>query len=220
MNCLKCNKEFIFNDLSHKKRAFCSRECRAKDFKIAIKCTICNKFFLKFPKKIRTKFCSKECRYLFTSSLEKLKELFEKNVIKKDNCWDWNLFKDRDGYGKVTFNKKRISIHRASWIIHNGSIPEGLLVLHHCDNPSCSRPDHLFLGTTMDNKQDCISKRRLNPRQGENHPLSKLNEEQVVEIRNLLKNKILQKEIANKFNVAIETISDIKFKRTWKHIND
>lgn len=64
------------------------------------------------------------------------------------------------GYALVKFRKKPIGAHRASWIVHNGEIPEGYWVLHKCDNPLCINPDHLFLGKAKDNSCDMISKFR------------------------------------------------------------
>ena len=82
-------------------------------------------------------------------------------VIKTDGCWGWSgATKSAPGfrYGVLHTGPRGASreelAHRISWVLHNGPIPEGLLVLHHCDNPPCSRPDHLFLGTHEDNARD------------------------------------------------------------------
>jgi len=63
---------------------------------------------------------------------------------------------------QATFRGKCVGVHRASWEYHNGKIPNGLYVCHHCDNPKCFRIDHLFLGTPKDNVQDMIKKKRDN----------------------------------------------------------
>lgn len=78
-------------------------------------------------------------------------------------CWVWKASKQRHGYGQIgrcNGTGKYIISSRASWILHIGSIPDGLWVCHHCDNPSCVRPDHLFLGTVLDNARDRASKGR------------------------------------------------------------
>jgi hypothetical protein len=77
-------------------------------------------------------------------------------------CWEWTGHKMSSGYGQVNFNKKGWLTHRLFWTIFNGEIPNGLWVLHHCDNPSCVRPSHLFLGTNSDNQQDSVNKGRNN----------------------------------------------------------
>ncbi len=87
---------------------------------------------------------------------------FWKKVDKdlRNPCWIWLAAKDLEGYGFFWFKNKQVRSHRFSWEITHGKIPNGLFVCHHCDNPSCVRPDHLFLGTCQDNALDMISKGR------------------------------------------------------------
>ncbi len=85
---------------------------------------------------------------------------FFHKVDKASDCWGWLAGKDKDGYGKIKVSGKTVQAHRLSWNIHNGSVPEGVHVLHHCDNPSCVNPDHLFLGTHLDNMHDRDAKGR------------------------------------------------------------
>ena len=88
------------------------------------------------------------------------KWLFSKASGDPDGCWNFTGHKDRLGYGKVKFRGKRFLAHRAAYMITNGHLPEGLLVCHHCDNPSCINPQHLFLGTNYDNTMDAVRKGR------------------------------------------------------------
>lgn len=83
-----------------------------------------------------------------------------KFTILAGKCWEWNAGKFTDGYGCFHFEGKEIGAHRAAWRIHNGPIPNGALVCHHCDNPGCVNPDHLFLGTVTDNNHDRDKKGR------------------------------------------------------------
>ncbi len=81
-------------------------------------------------------------------------------------CWEWRAALHEHGYGimgKGPRSAGLIRAHRVSWLLFNGPIPDDLEVLHHCDNPKCVRPDHLFLGTQKDNIHDCISKGRNYP---------------------------------------------------------
>lgn len=84
---------------------------------------------------------------------------FEK-IRKTNDCWWWLAGKDKDGYGRIKVRGKTFQAHRFSWCIHNKKIPDGMSVLHQCDNSSCVNPEHLFLGTALDNNRDRDSKGR------------------------------------------------------------
>jgi len=82
-------------------------------------------------------------------------------------CWEWTMATNKAGYGIVGINRKSMLSHRASWIIANGPIPEGMDVLHKCDNRKCGNPAHLFLGNDLDNMRDRDSKGRNNQARGD-----------------------------------------------------
>lgn len=77
-----------------------------------------------------------------------------------DGCIEWKGARNPQGYGQKCIKGKRYRTHRLAWEWANGPIPEGLFVLHKCDNPPCCNPDHLFLGTQTDNMQDMLAKGR------------------------------------------------------------
>lgn len=85
---------------------------------------------------------------------------FWANTRQNKECWDWNGATFTDGYGAVSWRGVLRRAHRVAWEIANGPIAKGLLVCHHCDNPKCVRPEHLFLGTIQDNTHDMIQKGR------------------------------------------------------------
>lgn len=85
---------------------------------------------------------------------------FEK-VNKTSSCWLWTGALTGNGYGSFRFNGKTCSAHRFSYIHFNGEIPEGMIICHKCDTPSCVNPEHLQIGTHLDNNRDCIAKGRF-----------------------------------------------------------
>lgn len=140
-------------------------------------------------------------------------------------CWHWKASTRGKGYGQIrvgNISRKVIMAHRASWILHFGSIPDGLCVLHHCDRPQCTRPSHLFLGTRGDNHDDMKKKNR--GARGESHGLSKLTPEQVEEIRRRhvrgrrWKVAANSDELASEFGVSRKAINLIVNRKRWSHI--
>ena len=134
---------------------------------------------------------------------------FWSKVNKTDYCWEWTGWASLLGYGKFVIKNVSFSAHRISWLIHFGDIPEGLCVLHKCDNRRCIRSNHLFLGTHKDNTQDMYNKNR----QG-----SKLTEDIVLKIRSMYECGISQKEIMDYFDIPRTTIYSIVHRKTWVYI--
>jgi len=85
-----------------------------------------------------------------------------------NGCLEWTGNTDRKGYGLISVDGKNVATHRFSWTLTNGPIPDGMCVLHHCDDPPCCQTEptegypegHLFLGTIADNNRDMSAKRR------------------------------------------------------------
>jgi hypothetical protein len=100
---------------------------------------------------------------------------------------------------------------------YKGKIPDGLHALHHCDNPMCINPEHLFLGTNADNVADKMAKGRCKTGKGERHWKSKLTENDVIKIRTELKD-LDRCEIAKMYKVQPSAISKIRVERTWKGV--
>lgn len=143
-----------------------------------------------------------------------LAERFAFYVQKGDGCWEWRGPKTSLGYGKLCFNYKYLGAHRVSWELHRGPIGAGLFLCHKCDNPGCVNPDHLFLGTQMDNMRDKIAKGR--DLYGEKNTEAKLKECQV---REILRDTRSLKEIAADYDVSGTMIGFIKNGRKWKHVS-
>jgi hypothetical protein len=137
---------------------------------------------------------------------QSLSERFWSKVQKTDCCWNW-IGSITDGYGYFKVGGKTLKATRVSWELANGPIPEGLWMLHHCDNRKCVRPDHLFPGTQQDNVDDMMAKGRN---------FTKLTAENVAEIRFLRAGGMTQREIGERFNVTQSCIYLVLSRRLWK----
>lgn len=108
--------------------------------------------------------------------------------------------------------------HRYSWELHHGPVPDGLNVLHKCDNPPCVRPDHLFLGTDADNAADRDAKGRGSGAKGTRNANAKVNPEIVRQMRQWRKDGMLLKDIAALVHLSIGVTHSIVTGATWKHV--
>ena len=132
-------------------------------------------------------------------------------------CWNWSGKKHSSGYGMLYANGKKYYAHRVSYVIHIGDPVDDMHVLHKCDNPVCTNPKHLFLGTHKDNMLDRDRKGRC--AKGEGKPKSsKLSNKDVLEIRRLWSSGFKQQAIADAFGVKQPQISDIVNRKKWRHI--
>jgi hypothetical protein len=139
--------------------------------------------------------------------------------VQNNGCWNFLGNKDKDGYGVFGHGRnKQLRAHRASFEFHKKTSVANLLVCHSCDNPSCINPDHLFLGNPKENMQDMINKGRKANCKGSNHPLSKLDEIDVLFIRQERSFGKKLKDIANDYGITFQTVSDICRGKTWKHL--
>jgi hypothetical protein len=139
-------------------------------------------------------------------------------LILKTRCWVWTAYKCNRGYGQFKNHGKMEKAHRCAYAFKNGTLFQELCVCHKCDNPSCVNPEHLFLGTKLDNKLDCIRKGRLSPTRGESHPNVKLTVREVLDIRSRPSYFGINTHLAKEFGVKKSAISKIRTGRTWKNL--
>jgi hypothetical protein len=132
-----------------------------------------------------------------------------------DGCHPWTAATTSNGYGEFGGT----TAHRWGYINLIGVVPVGLSVLHHCDNPPCQNAAHWFLGTAADNAADKVSKGRQSRLQGTDHPMVKLTEQDVREIRNLYAHGLVTMyELARMYGVTRPAIGYIIRRKTWSHI--
>lgn len=144
---------------------------------------------------------------------------FWRHVDQAGPHWLWTGSTNSDGYGYWRCNNQLLAVHRVSWIIHFGSIPVDLDVLHSCDIRPCIYPQHLFLGTHQDNMHDMAIKGRAISHSGSANGNAILTEDLVREIKVMLASNVLTRTaIAKQTGVSVTTISRIALGRTWSQI--
>ena len=136
----------------------------------------------------------------------------------EDGCWEWNAFKNNDGYGKIRVAGKTLARHRVAYELWKGEIPDGMCILHSCDNPPCCNPAHLSIGTRDENNKQRKERGRgrTNPHRGEACNSSKLTEQQVLEIRAI--NNMSQSAIARMYGITQSNVFNIVSRKSWSHI--
>jgi HNH endonuclease len=130
-------------------------------------------------------------------------------------CWPWAGRCDR--YGIFTVGKRAVLAHRYAWTLATaGPVPDGLCVLHECDNPPCCNPAHLFLGTQLQNIED--RQRKGRQARGERINATKLTPEQVREIRERYAAGERQIPLAKEYGINHGTVSRIVNREFWEHV--
>lgn len=145
-----------------------------------------------------------------------LRERLAKKTHKTEGCWLFTGARSSNGYGNLWNGERLDKAHRVAYMLEKGPIPEGLYVMHTCDNPLCVNPEHLVAGTPKENSMDARRKGRI--AKGERVSNAKLTEATVVEIRTLYVQGATYRELAAQFGVVPSTIWRALYGDNWRHV--
>jgi hypothetical protein len=156
-------------------------------------------------------------------------EKVQKDDVNDRGCWRWTGAHGEFGHGHLSICRNGeqwlVQAHRVSYWLNVGDIPFGLWVCHHCDNPWCVNPRHLFIGTRSDNMRDCARKGRTAAQarpecmpRGESHGMVELTEKQVRDIRAAYASGATQVQLARRYKVGQPHISSIVLRKVWRHV--
>jgi HNH endonuclease len=136
-----------------------------------------------------------------------------------NECWPWTGCKSVWGYGRFAVGNTQKYAPRMMWFFENGKIPDAMSVLHHCDNPACVNPNHLYLGTQRQNMLDAYARKRKKPVcfQGADNPSAKLSDLEVEAARKMNDEGWSHGEIAKQFGLNRQTISNVCNYRSFTH---
>ena len=147
----------------------------------------------------------------------KIHNRFWSKVRKTNSCWLWTAATDDGGYGRFLFEGKNRHAHIVAWILTYGSVPEGNVVMHTCDVPYCVNPEHLQLGTQLDNIQDRVNKGRCFKPECELNSQAKLSQKQVDAIRDEYNTiKCTKRFLARKYNMSDSAVGRLLNGYTWR----
>lgn len=194
-----------------------------KSTKILRSCEVCGTTFAVLPSvlsKGHGRYCSMSCRKSWQTI--PLPKRFAAYVGEPDTngCTVWTGTKHTAGYGVIGTggrSGKTVLAHRLSYEITYGPIPPGLHVCHHCDNPPCVNPKHLFLGTDADNSDDKCNKGRMPI--GESRSYAKLTDESVRQIRaRYAAGGISQRALGREYGISSGIVSEVISRKRWTHV--
>ena len=153
-----------------------------------------------------------QAKETFASSFDK-----HYTIDEATGCHVWQRGRDAYGYGRLQIDGLQERAHRFAWKRAHGPIPPGCHLGHHCDNPPCCNPEHLFLGTNTDNRRDSVRKKRH--AHGERQGLSRLNSVDVERIRDIYRiGGNSQREIAQHLDMSQSQIGRILRGVCWGHV--
>ena len=151
---------------------------------------------------------------------KEIKDRFWEKVDSNDSdkCWNWTAGTQSKGYGSFGIgNGKTALAHRIAYELESEKIPEGMCIMHLCDNRLCCNPAHLRLGTIAENNRDMVMKGRQV--KGEDNGKSKLTRDSVIQMRSdYYDGKLTYENLADNFDVCKSTVRNVVTGKSWKHL--
>lgn len=153
-------------------------------------------------------FASKRLRANFWSRVD---------IRENDECWPWTGFLTPEGYGRFYDYGSYVVASRMAWELHNNERLDDRIACHHCDNPPCCNPAHIYAGNEKTNAVDAAERNLLNngSQQGETHTSAKLTWEIVDQVRSRMAAGETPYRLAAEFRVSPMTMRKIRDKVTW-----
>jgi hypothetical protein len=226
--CDHCGRPYfrLASRLAKSMGHFCSKDCQYAARRQTAICRTCGAVITLSVSAFRYgrgKWCSHDC-YLADPSRSLAGRFWAKarKSADPDGCWAWTAARNPLGYGEFRAKTDRRAgmdlAHRVAYELTYGPIPLGMQVCHRCDNPSCVRPDHLFLGSNADNVADRQAKGRSGSARGAQNPNAKLDIERVAEIRRRHAAGETTVALGAEFGVTATLIGLIARRKVWRHV--
>jgi hypothetical protein len=167
-----------------------------------------------YPKKILDQLEGK------IGELHKMRFWSKVDMRGPDECWEWQAARHGRGYGSHKLGPRNVTASRMALIVATGEEPDGMHVLHHCDNPPCCNPAHLYFGTVAQNNADKIARGRHSSgdQSGASNGAAKLSEDQVALIVERFRDGWSNKKIAADLPVSHSMVSLIRVGRMWRPV--
>jgi HNH endonuclease len=147
--------------------------------------------------------------------------LLSRRIVTPSGCWEFDGARDENGYGRIGVNRKNRKAHRvAAWLWLGAPLTGEVHVCHHCDNPPCFNPNHLYLGNNSMNMRDSFNRTQRRPpnQRGEKHSQARLTESEVRHIRDRLKAGETQADLGREYGVTHKMIWRIDKNLAWTHV--
>lgn len=145
-----------------------------------------------------------------------MEKFFATAEIDQSGCWLYRGHREKSFYPLTTWRGRRVKVHRLSYELSHGPIPDGLSVLHRCDTPSCINPDHLTAGTHAENMRDASQRRRFPDRRGAGNNLAKISSEIAEKIRSEhVFRKVTAEMLATRYGLSTVSVYRVLHGKTW-----